>query len=310
MKKITSFRKEKSKDTLIDVAFLSPQLILFSVLTILPLLIALPISFTDKLSIQDTDYNFIGIKNFITIFTSSMTPLFLRSVLRTFVFAIINYFFVFLFGLPLALLMFENKLKMQNFFFTIIFLPYMISSLGIGLFLVLLLAKDWGTVNLILIEMNIIKEGINLKNEIVASIALPFIIGWRSAGFNMVIFLSGLLTIPQNTIDAADIDGCSYINKLRYIYFPQIIPSIILLTIFCMVGSFAVFGEPIALGALSGNESVLFFSIVLFITGMGAGSSSALPGTFAQTVSMSIVIYFPLLIIAVLLIRLQKKLQY
>ena len=111
MKKTTSFRKEKSKDTLIDVAFLSPQLILFSVLTILPLLIALPISFTDKLSIQDTDYNFIGIKNFITIFTSSMTPLFLRSVLRTFVFAIINYFFVFLFGLPLALLMFENKLR-------------------------------------------------------------------------------------------------------------------------------------------------------------------------------------------------------
>ena len=69
----------------------------------------------------------------------------------------------------------------------------------------------------------------------------------------MAIFLSGLLGIPVDTIDAARIDGAGYFRRLWYIYIPQIVPSIAIATILCLVGSFGIFDEAVGFGALYGN---------------------------------------------------------
>ena len=156
--------------------------------------------------------------------------------------------------------------------------------------------------------MGLIKEALDIKEPGISSWMLPLVVGWRYAGFNMAIFLSGLLTIPESTIEAAKVDGTNYFQRLFHVYFPQIIPSIVMATILCMIGSFGVFDELVGMGAFYGNRSVSFLSILLYRMGFGVQTGvGASVGRFSEALTMSFVVYVPLLIAAFGLIRLQKR---
>ena len=97
-----------------NIAFVAPQFILYVGLTILPFFIALPIIFTDRVSVMDTDYSWIGFRNFATIFQGAIGEEFKPALLRTVSFTFFNYLTVYLFGLTLALFMFEFKTRFQR----------------------------------------------------------------------------------------------------------------------------------------------------------------------------------------------------
>jgi ABC-type sugar transport system permease subunit len=244
------------------------------------------------------------LQNFVSIFTNpALADWLWPSVLRTFLFMLMNYATVFLFGLSLALAMYELTSRLMKSFFTIIYLPYIISGLGVGMFIGLLFARDTGSLNILFQSLHLIQEPINVKNSSGSLIALAVFVGWRYAGYNMAIFLAGLLAIPIDTIDAAKIDGANYFRRLRHIYIPQIVPSIAIATISCLVGSFGVFDEAVGFGAFYGNEQARLFAVSLFRMGMGTG------GRMSEGVAASIVVFAPLVVIAVLIFRWQRRRQ-
>jgi len=301
-----SYRERQRRETAWDIAFLAPQFIIYFALTILPFIIAIPILMTDQIGFIDTDIDFIGLQNFANIFKSPMVDMFLPAVKKTAIFMLINYSTVFIFGMTLALLMYEIKSKLKKPLFTIIYVPYMISGLGIGLIMLLLFAKDTGSVNLMLLKMGIIEKAVDIKDPGVSAWAFPLMIGWRYAGFNMAIFLGGLLSIPTETIDASNVDGANYLQRLRHIYFPQMFSSIMIATVICLIGSWGVFDEAVGMGALAANKNVRFFSILLYKIGF-AGSGQS--GTLAEALTMAMTVNVPLLTIGILLSKLQKKRQ-
>ena len=140
------------------------------------------------------------------------------------------------------------EIGFHGWFFTIVYLPMMVSGLAIGYMATMLFAKSTGTVNLMLSEWFGMKNLIDIQNPTFTAVILPIMIGWRYAGFNVAIFLAGLLAIPTETIEAATVDGASYWQRLWHVYFPQMLPSFIIATIFCLIGSFGVFDELIPLG--------------------------------------------------------------
>jgi len=298
-----------SHDTLWDIAFLGPQFILYFTLTILPFLISIPIVFTDRIGFIDNNIDFIGINNFLNIFRPPLVNSFLPAVKRTAIFMFLNYATVYIFGMSLALLMYETKSKWRKPFFTVIYLPYMISGLGVGMLLSLLFSRDTGSINLMLTNFGIMDTALDIKNPSVSAWAFPAMVGWRFAGFNMAIFLGGLLSIPSETIDASRVDGANYIQRLWHIYFPQMFASIMITTVLCLIGSWGIFDEAIGMGGLTSNESVRFLSILIFKIGFSGGEASQ-TGTLAQAVTMSLVVNIPLIIIGILLTGLQKKKQY
>jgi len=129
------------------------------------------------------------------------------------------------------------------------------------------------------------------------------LIGWKYAGFNVALFLSGLLGIPHETIEAATVDGASYWQRLWRVYFPQMMPSFIIATIFCMIGSFGVFEELIPLGALSSNNEARLLSVIFFNY---AFSSPRL----ALGLVLTLETFLPLVVVALSLQRLQRRLPY
>ena len=299
-----------SHDSLWDIAFLGPQFVLYFSLTILPFLISIPIVFTDQFGFIDNSINYIGFNNFLNIFRPPLINSFLPAVRRTAIFMFLNYATVYIFGMSLALLMYETKSKWRKPFITVIYLPYMISGLGVGMILTLLFSRDTGSMNLFLTKFGIIKTALDVKDPAVSAWAFPAMVGWRYAGFNMAIFLGGLLSIPSETIDASRVDGANYFQRLWYIYFPQMFSSIMIATVICIIGSWGVFDEAVGMGGLTSNESVRFLSILIFKLGFSGGSASFQSGTLAQAVTMSLVVNIPLIIIGILLTRLQKKRQY
>jgi ABC-type sugar transport system permease subunit len=271
-------------------------------LTLVPFIVAIPMLFTDQLSFQDVGIEWAGFSNFTRIFTDpNIQNEYFPSLQRTLVFVSLNYLMVYVFGLSLALLIYE--IGFHGWFFTIVYLPMMVSGLAIGYMATMLFAKSTGTVNLMLGEWFGMKNLIDIQNPTTTALVLPVMIGWRYAGFNVAIFLAGLLAIPTETIEAATVDGASYWQRVWHVYFPQMLPSFIIASIFCLIGSFGVFDELIPLGALSSNHEAKFLSVLFFSY---AFNSKRL----ALGLTLTLETFLPLVFVAVLLQRLQKRLQY
>lgn len=286
---------------LTDWLFLSPQLILFVGLTIVPFFIALPVLFTDRSTFVDPDVSYIGTDNFTRLFEDQAIadeywPVFWRTVR----FAVINYVMAFAFGMPLALLMYE--VGFNGGFFTIIYLPWMISGLALGYMATMLFSRTTGSANLLLMEMGLLQNAIDIKQPGNTGILLPLLVGWRSAGFNMAVLLSGLLAIPRDSIEAATVDGASYFQRLRYIYIPQMWASIIIVSIFSLMQSFNLFDELVALGGLEQNPEATFLSVLFVNYGFRLDR-------LALGLTLTLQTFIPLLVIGVFLQLLQRRLQ-
>lgn len=294
--------KREWRRILTDYAFLLPQLLFYVGLTIIPFFVSIPVLFTDRNDFVDSSVQYIGLDNFTRVYEEKdLRAEFGPALWRTVRFTAVHYVMIYVFGMTLALMMYETGFRGE--FFTIIYLPMMISGLAVGFMGILLFGKTIGTVNLILLELGLIRAPIDIKTSQGITILLPVLLGWRYAGFNMALFLSGLLSIPRETIEAATVDGASYVQRLFRVYFPQMMPSFIIATLFCVIGSFRVFAELVALGALYGNQDAQFLSIVFFNYAFSRGR-------LALGLTLSLEIGLPLVILGIGGQWLQRRLQY
>lgn len=284
-----------------DWGFILPQLILFIFLTIVPFFVAIPILFTDMSQFNDPQPNYVGLRNFTALFTDpSVQRDYIPAFRRTIIFVVLNYTTVYIFGLSLALLMYE--VGFRGGFFTVVYLPLMVSGLAVGYMAVMLFSRETGTANLLLLRLGIINEGIDIFSAEGTAFILPLLVGWRYAGYNMAIFLAGLLAIPNETIEASIVDGTNYWQRLTQVYFPQMWPSFILATTMCLIGSFAVFDELVAMGALYVNPEAKLLSILFFTYGFQVER-------LAMGMTLAVISFLPLVLIGISLQRLQRRTQ-
>lgn len=291
-----------------EILFVSPQFILYLLFTIIPFLMIIPFMFTNMVSVDSNTYNFIGFGNFKEIFGPIYLPNFSEVVSRTALFTFFNYLTVFIFGLTLALILYEKVIRAQKAFTIVIYLPYVIAGLAAGMFLPLLFHPDTGSLNLLLEKIGLIDDPIDIKTNLATMITLPILVGWRYAGYNMAIFLVGLSSIPRETIEAAEIDGASYFQRLIHVYLPQMVPFIMLATISCLIGSFGIFDEAVGMGGLAGNRNSELFALYLYRLGVASQVSKI--GTFSIGMAASFIVNIPLAAIAISLLRWQRRIQY
>lgn len=294
--------KRERRQILQDWAFIFPQLLIFVALTIVPFFVAIPFLFTDIAQFNDPQINTVGLRNFLALFTDpGVQRDYLPALQRTLVFVALNYTTVYIFGLTLALMMYE--VGFRGGFFTVVYLPLMVSGLAVGYMAVMLFARETGTANLLLLKMGAIREPFNIYSAEGTAFILPLLVGWRYAGYNMAIFLSGLLAIPTETIEASIVDGASYLQRLWTVYFPQMMSSFILATTMCLIGSFTVFDELVAMGALYVNPEAKLLSILFFTYGFQVDR-------LGMGMTLAVQTFLPLVLVGVALQRLQRRLQY
>ena len=200
--------------------YISPWLIGFAAFQFYPLLASLYYSFTDFNMLSKP--NFIGLKNYIDIFTSDTS--FMDSVKATFKYVIAVVPCKIIFALVMAVLL-NAKLKTMNFYRTIYYLPSILGgSVAVSLLWRFMFMKE-GTVNMLLGKLGIASVGW-LSDPGLAIFTLGALQVWQF-GSPMVLFLAALKQVPSEMYESAKIDGSSPLHSFFKITLPFITPIVL-----------------------------------------------------------------------------------
>lgn len=217
--------------------FILLPLVLYVIFFIVPSAMGLALSFTDWNAMND-EIHFVGLSHFIEIFTNQR---YLLVIVNTIIFALATTILKNVLGLGMALAL-NKKFKTRNFLRTIFFFPVMLSPLIIGLVFKSVYNPDTGIVNAVLGVLGL--NGMQhdwLGNVKTAMVAVIIVEVWRLVGQNMVIYIAGLQAIANDYLEAADIDGATSFQRLRYIIIPQLLPSITINLILNLIAGLKVF---------------------------------------------------------------------
>ena len=217
---------------IINVIFLFPLLFAFLVTVIIPLVLGIGYSFTDWNGIKLK--GFVGFANYARMFGQ---PSFLWSILITFLFVVFNMILVNLVAFLLALLC-TSKIKGLGFFRAAYFLPNLIGGIVLGYIWQFIFSnvvtKFSGTYSM-------------LSDTKTAFIAIIIVYIWQYAGYIMLIYITGLNTIPGDVLEASSIDGANAMQTLFNIKIPMIAPTITICTFLTLTSAFKQFDVNLAL---------------------------------------------------------------
>jgi lactose/L-arabinose transport system permease protein len=272
-------------------AFISPFYILFAIFGLYPLLLSIYLSFTRWKGVGPME--FAGWVNFglipqDKIFWQSMA----NGVILFFLYVPIMLFL----ALALAVILNSGRVRGFRFFRTLIFLPFVTNMVAAGFAFRILLEKQNGLINVVLKYVGFSPIPW-LEDVWWARISLSLLIIWAWLGYNMVIMLAGLQTIPRELTEAALVDGASPIQAFFNITVPLMRPVILFCLITSTIGSFGLFTE---ISVLTGGGPVnATITPLIRIYGVAFGSyqfgyASALAYTFFAIIFFLTIIQFRL----------------
>jgi multiple sugar transport system permease protein len=242
--------------------FLSPFLLLFGVFGVFPLLFSFYLAFQSWDPIQGIEaMRYVGLENFKF---SLGDPWFWKSLLNTLWLAVASGVPQHVVAIPLACFLQSHTGKFRNAIVGTYFLPYITSTVAIAILFTALLSTDFGAINLLihlvsripvlgswLPDQNI--DWLGRPENIKPAIAI--VVFWRYVGFNTVLYLAALQTIPKDLYEAATMDGATERQQFWKITLPQLKPVMYFGVTLSIIGGIQLFEEPFILtGGRGGSD--------------------------------------------------------
>ncbi len=191
--------------------FYLPAILTFGIFFILPTLSAFYYSMT-RWTIFDAD--FIGLENYISFLSDPMLSIGFKN---TFIYAILTSGFKTIIALPVAVLL-TSGIRFKGFYRSVVFFPVLISTIAVGITFSMLMQPNTGVINVVLGHLGI-KGPDWLGNPKLALFSVIFVDVWKGLGIATVIFMAGILAIPQDYFDAVKLEGGFWI-KFRHVIIP------------------------------------------------------------------------------------------
>jgi multiple sugar transport system permease protein len=209
--------------TLPGYLFLAPALIVTVAIMLYPLVFSLRTSFESYQLARPDEREFIGLDNYLWTIQS---PNFLNSISVTLVFTLVAVSLEFLLGLALALLV-NKEFRGQGVVRTVLMLPLFLTPSVVGLLFVRLYYPGDGLVPLFLSLFGLDNNFPLLGTRATALPAIILMDVWRTTPFMFLVLLAGLQSLPQEVVEAAQIDGASPWQILKGITLPLLMPLIL-----------------------------------------------------------------------------------
>jgi len=284
------------KETLAGILFVSPMLIGVSVLTLIPIIATFFLAFADWNFIAGfRDMKWVGLDNFNRLFADET---FLKSLRN-------NALFLLAVPIYLAISMFlavmiDKHVYMKSYFKVAYFMPYISSIVAVAIVWQVLFHPSAGPVNQLLMSLGIENPPKWIADPKYALASLMMISVWISIGFNMIVYIAGLQSIPKDLYEAADIDGAGTWTKFKSITFPQLSSTTFFLLVTGIISTFKVFDLIAVLtkgGPLSSTSMIVWHLYDTAFVNLKIGYAS----------SMAVVLFFCVLFITLLQWIVQKK---
>jgi multiple sugar transport system permease protein len=239
--------------------FLAPALLLIGVFFFLPVAASLLLSVTDFdiYGIADpANTRFVGLQNYSKLLH---TPDFWNALKNTFYFAFVGGPLTIAVSLGAALLLNSKLIRFKGFFRTIYFTPFVTTLVAVAIVWRYLYHTRYGLFNYGLSKFGIAPiDWLGDPHWAMPAIILMAV--WKSFGYNMLIFIAGLQSVPEELYDAAEIDGAGAFRRFFSITLPMLAPTLVFISVITMIGYFQLFAEPYVMtqgGPLRSTTSVV-----------------------------------------------------
>lgn len=237
-------RKKKSKieksENLAGFLFVSPMLIGgVSIIVLFPIIATFILAFADWKFVQGIEnLQWVGLENFSELLGGDKK--FIQSVVNNAIF-IFTVPITMLVALCLAIII-DKHVYLKSYFKVAFFMPYISSVVAIAVVWQVLFHPSQGPINQVLMSFGIENPPTWISDPNFALISVMIIHIWISIGFNLIVYIAGLQSIPKELYEAADIDGgANTWYKFRNITFPLISPTSFFLLITGIIATFKVF---------------------------------------------------------------------
>ncbi len=245
------------KRRLTALAFLLPNLIGFLLFTLIPVMTAFVLSFMEWDSANPA--KFVGLKNFMALFR---TRSFRVALWNTIYYTVGVVPLTIVVSLALAVL-FSKPIRGIAFFRAAHYFPYLASIVAVAGVWQFLYNADAGPINMFLKSIGVANPPRWTASTTWAMPAVIIMNVWRSCGYYMIMFVSGIQAIPSHLYEAAMLDGAGGLQRFRYVTLPMLSPTMFFVSIICIINSFKVFGAIYVMtqGGPGGSTSVLVYEI-------------------------------------------------
>ena len=246
--------------------FFAPALALILVFFFLPAAASLLLGFTDFdiYALGDLGrLRFVGLDNYLRL---AHDPLFRTALLNTLYFVAVGGPVSVLASLGAALLVNHPLVRLRGLFRSLLFLPVVTTLVAVAVVWRYLYHPRFGFLNYLLGLAGIAPIDW-LGDPRWAMPALILMAVWKNFGFNMVIFIAGLQSIPRRLYEAAEIDGAGPWRQFRHITLPMLAPTFVFVAVVTMIGYFQLFAEPYVMTGGGPADSTLSVALLMFQEG-------------------------------------------
>jgi multiple sugar transport system permease protein len=270
-------KAKRSSPGTVALLMLLPAAVLMITFLIIPILLTLGLAFTNARLISPEPARFIGLDNFARLFQNDT---FWASLRNTIVFAVVIVPIQSAVALGLALLV-NVKMRGTNFFRTIYFLPVVTSIVVVSMLWLFMYQPD-GLINALLAKIGI--QGPDwLGNPNTALFAIIVLSIWQACGMHMVIWLSGLQTIPGELYEAADLDGATKFQQFLHVTWPGLRATRTFILITITIAAFSLFAQVNIMtdgGPLDATTTLVFQAVRVGFEQQQTGYASAISLVF------------------------------
>ena len=257
--------------------FVAPAVAVIGLFFFVPVVAALALSLTDfdiYALANLGNLRFVGLGNYRELLAN---PLFWQALGNTLYFVVVGVPLSITASLGAALLLDARVARFKAFFRTALFAPVVTTLVATAVIWRYLLHARYGLINYALGEVGV--SPIDWLGD--PHWAMPAIIlfaVWKNFGYNMIIFMAGLQTIPEDLYEAARIDGASAIRRFWHVTLPGLAPTIVVVSLLTITGYLQLFAEPYVMtqgGPAQSTVSVLYFMYEQGFKWWSLGTASA-----------------------------------
>ena len=245
-------------DDLWGYAFILVSMIAFGVFTLYPVISAVETSF---LKYKPFGSEFIGLKNYQDTFSSS---LFYKTVLNTLEYTVVVVPLSLLMAFAISIMILPFSKKTQSVFKSMLSPPGIPS--GVALSVVWLWIYDsspTGLMNQVFTFLRLPTQNW-LSSSKTSMISLMFMALMSGQGSNIIIYIAALLGIDNSYFEAAELDGATFMQKVRYIVFPLVKPTTLFLLVTGVIGSFQVFMNAFMMTGGGPDNSTTMIGLLIY----------------------------------------------
>ena len=234
---VTPARSEQARDQRVRSPypywFYLPAAVVYTVLFLVPTFASFFYSLTRW---RLTDWDFIGLENFATFFRE---PALVIGLTNTLIYGVVTSGMKVVLGLLLAVLL-TSQIIGRGLLRSIVFFPVLVSTIGVGITFTVLMDPNEGLINRALSLVGIEGPGW-LVNPSYALLSVALVDVWKGVGLATVIYIAGLVSIPQEYMEAARVDGATAFQNFWHITLPLVRPATATVIILSLIGGLREF---------------------------------------------------------------------